>query len=70
MTPKELYQWAQRRNIEDAQIRICDGMAVSMYPEMTEVRAGRYEVVIDVSTVEIIEYDDVERWNQITESVD
>lgn len=31
MTPKELYEWAKRRKIEDAQIRLCDGMAITMY---------------------------------------
>ncbi len=31
MTPKELYEWAKRRKIEDVQIRLCDGMAITMY---------------------------------------
>ena len=31
MTVRELYQWAAREKVLDAQIRICDGMAVSYY---------------------------------------
>ena len=31
MTPKELYEWAKRRKVEDVQIRLCDGMAITMY---------------------------------------
>ena len=46
MTPKELYEWAQARKLEEAHIRICDGMAITMYPEMECVSAGRYQVII------------------------
>ena len=67
MTPKELYEWAQARKLEEAHIRICDGMAITMYPEMECVSAGRYQVIIDVSTLTAIEYDDAESWAAIYE---
>lgn len=70
MTPKELYEWAKHRKIEDAQIRLCDGMAITMYPEMECVYAGRYEVIIDVSTLEAIEYDAAQPWPQIEDPDD
>ncbi len=62
MTVRELYQWAAREKVLDAQIRICDGMAVSYYPELRELHRGRYEAVIDVSTAQPIEFDDLDTW--------
>ena len=62
MTVRELYQWAAREKVLDAQIRICDGMAVSYYPERRELHRGRYETVIDVSTARPIEFDELESW--------
>ena len=62
MTVRELYQWAARERILDAQIRICDGMAVSYYPERRELHRGRYEAVIDVSTTRPIELDGLDTW--------
>lgn len=52
MTPKELYDWAKERRLEDASIRVdtfqglCD--FESSYPEIKDVSEGRYEVVIDI----------------------
>lgn len=65
MTPRELYEIALHRNLQDAHIRICDGMAVHYYPETTSVHAEHYEIVIDVSDLEPLGYDDLENWRQI-----
>lgn len=62
MTVRELYQWAAREKVLDAQIRVCDGMAVSYYPELRETRRGRYETVIDVSACTPIEFDELDAW--------
>ncbi|MFR6416032.1 MAG: hypothetical protein ACLUNS_10220 [Alistipes shahii] len=50
MTIRELHQIAEERRLLDAQIRICDGMAVSFYPEPSCITPGRYELVIDISS--------------------
>lgn len=59
LTVQELYQFAKEYRLLDAPIRICDGMAVNYYPTVQCVERGRYEVVIDVSTVEPIDYDEL-----------
>lgn len=59
MTVRELYQLADERKLLDAQIRICDGMAVSFYPEPQSLTPGCYELVIDVSDLDPIDYDDL-----------
>lgn len=62
MTVRELYRYAAERRILDAPIRICDGMAVSYYPEARSVQQGRYEVIIDVSDLQPVEYDELDSW--------
>lgn len=52
MTPKELYEWAKERRLEDASIRVdttrdIDEFELS-YPEIKDVGEGRYEVVINI----------------------
>lgn len=62
MTVRELYQWAAEQKVLDAQLRICDGMAVSFYPEPCNIHRGRYETVIDVSDCPPVEYDELDVW--------
>ncbi len=38
--------------------------------EMECLAAGRYEVIIDVSTLEAIEYDDAQPWREIIDPDD
>lgn len=59
MTIRELYQVAKERRLLDAQIRICDGMAVSFYPEKSCITPGRYELVLDISALPVVEYDEL-----------
>ena len=68
MTVRELFAWAARERVLDAQIRICDGMAVSYYPELSSVKRGRYETVIDVSALEPVEFDELNAWALMIES--
>ncbi len=68
MTVRELFAWAARERVLDAQIRICDGMAVSYYAELSSVKRGRYETVIDVSALEPVEFDELNAWAQMIES--
>ena len=68
MTVRELFAWAARERVLDAQIRICDGMAVSYYPELSSVKRGGYETVIDVSALEPVEFDELNAWAVMIES--
>lgn len=72
MTIRELYQVARERKLLDAQIRICDGMAVSFYPEPSCITPGHYELVLDISALPVIEYDElIERYRvNLTENVE
>lgn len=65
MTVFELYEFAKKHALLDAQIRVCDGMAVSMYPEISDVKRGMYEVIIDVSACDMIDFDDLTPWAQV-----
>lgn len=56
ITPKMLYNYAVANGLQNAPIRICDGMAVSYFPEM-KCLARSTSLVIDVSTVEPYDYD-------------
>lgn len=64
ITVQDLYAFAKERKLLDARIRICDGMAVSYYPDPRAVAAGRYEIILDVSANEPIEFDELDLWAQ------
>ena len=59
MTIQELYNFARELKLEDAELRICDGMAVSYYPTRPCLGYAPFEVVLDVSSIEPIDYDDL-----------
>lgn len=63
MTIRQLHAWAVSNRVADAHIRICDGMAVSYYPCLADVKRGRYEVIIDVSACDPIEFDELHDWS-------
>ena len=58
LTPKMLYNYAVANGMQNAPIRICDGMAVSYFPDM-KCLARSTSLVIDVSHIEPIEFDDL-----------
>lgn len=62
VTVQDLYIYAMQHNLLDARIRICDGMAVSYYPDPRSIGKGRYEIVIDVSANQPVEYDELDAW--------
>lgn len=64
ITPLDLYAYAKTNNLLNARIRICDGMAVSYYPDPGTLSRGRYEVVIDVSANDPIEFDELDCYAQ------
>lgn len=70
MTTRELYRIAKERKLLDAPIRISDGMAVSFYPEPECITPGRYEVVLDVSACEPIDYDQLDEHARHWQHVD
>lgn len=59
ITIRELYRYAQLNHMEDATIRICDGMAVSFYVSPICIGRAPCEIVIDVSPIVPIDYDDL-----------
>lgn len=58
ITPKMLYNYAVANGLQNAPIRICDGMAVSYFPEM-KCLGRSTSTVIDLSTIDPIEFDDL-----------
>ena len=59
MTIRELHQIAEERRLLNAQIRSCAGLAGSFYPEPSCLTPGRYELVIDISSLPVVEYDEL-----------
>lgn len=64
ITVRDLYGFAMKHKLLDARIRICDGMAVSYYPAPQSVGRGMYEIVIDVSGDELVEFDELDEYAQ------
>lgn len=60
ITILDLYAYAKTHNLLDARLRITDAEAVSYYPDRRCVERGVFEIVIDVSAVEPIEFDDLD----------
>ncbi|MBQ5609841.1 MAG: hypothetical protein IIU85_06295 [Rikenellaceae bacterium] len=58
ITPKMLYNYAVANGLQNAPIRICDGMAVSYFPEM-KCLGRSTSTVIDLSTIDPIEFDEL-----------
>lgn len=59
ITIRQLFEYAQRHNLADATLRICDGMAVHYYPDAGSLYRSRFEIVIDVSALDPIDYDEL-----------
>jgi hypothetical protein len=59
ITLAQLWYFARAHHLEDAHIRICDGMACSFYVNDLSVGRAPGEIVIDVSHIEPIEFDDL-----------
>ncbi len=59
LTARMLWEYAKVHSLEDAPIRVCDGMAVSYMPDRGCLGRSPMVTVIDVSTVDPIDYDDL-----------
>lgn len=64
ITVQDLYAYAKVNKLLDARIRICDGMAVSYYPDPGALGVGRFEIVIDISANQPVEFDELDQWAQ------
>lgn len=56
---RDLWEWAQKNGLCDAQIRVCDGMACSFFIDRTALARSPYCVVLDVSALPVFEYDEL-----------
>lgn len=59
VTPRLLYETALRAGLADERIRICDGMAVSYFPTMKTLAKSKGKIIIDVSVIEPVEFDEL-----------
>lgn len=62
ITLLDIYEYAKRHRLLEARIRITDGEAVSYYPTMQCVERGVFELVIDVSPVQPVGFDDLDEY--------
>lgn len=60
----DLYAYCKKHRLLDARIRITDGEMVSYFPDIRCVERGIYEVVIDVSTVDPVSFDDLDEYSK------
>lgn len=59
LTVRDLWEFARKNNLEDARLRICDGMAVSYFPRIADICVSPDRVIIDVSDLDPVEYDEL-----------
>lgn len=64
LTVRDLWEFAVKNRLEDARIRICDGMAVSYFPCVRDLAVSPQRVIIDVSAEEPVEWDDLSAVDQ------
>lgn len=59
LTMRDLWEFAQANKLEDARLRICDGMAVSYFPKISNICVSPQRIIIDVSDLEPVEFDEL-----------
>ncbi len=64
LTVRDLWEFALQNNLEDARIRICDGMAVSYFPRIGDICVSPQRVIIDVSDLDPVEFDELSAEDQ------
>lgn len=64
LTVRDLWEFAKANNLEDARIRICDGMAVSFFPSRSSIAVSPQRVIIDVSDLDPVEWDELSAVDQ------
>lgn len=60
----DLYAYCKKNKLLDARIRITDAEMVSYFPDIRCVERGIFEVVIDVSAVEPVGFDDLDDYSK------
>lgn len=64
LTVRDLWEFARQNKLEDARIRICDGMAVSYFPKISSICVSPQRIIIDVSDLEPVEWDELSAVDQ------
>lgn len=64
MTIQELHDWAVAHGCLNCTLRIADAAAVSLYPETVCICTAPNELIINISTCEPIEWDDLPQSSQ------
>lgn len=64
LSVRDLWEFAKANNLEDARIRICDGMAVSFFPNRSSIAVSPQRVIIDVSDLDPVEWDELSAVDQ------
>ena len=64
ITLAQLWYFARAHHLEDAHIRICDGMAVSFFPNRSSIAVSPQRVIIDVSDLDPVEWDELSAVDQ------
>ena len=59
LTPELLYRYSLEHGLQNARLRICDGMAVSFFPRLDDVGIAKSKLIIDVSDCQPVEYDEL-----------
>lgn len=59
LTMRDLWEFAKANNLEDARIRVCDGMAVSYFPTRRSIAVSPQRIIIDVSGDDMVEFDEL-----------
>ena len=64
LTVRDLWEFAKANNLEDARLRVCDGMAVSFFPNRSSIAVSPQRVIIDVSDLDPVEWDELSAVDQ------
>ena len=64
LTPRVLYALAVDAGLADERIRICDGMAVSFFPNRSSIAVSPQRVIIDVSDLDPVAWDELSAVDQ------
>ena len=59
LTPRLLYEYALAHNLADCRLRICDGSAISFFPDTDSVGRSKNKLIIDVSDLTPVEFDEL-----------
>lgn len=67
MTVYDLFNRSRDKGLVDAPLRICDAMAVSYFPIVRSVRHLKNEIIIDLTDLDMVEYDDLQAEDMVVD---